>query len=27
MEFYGAWQEVAMPHRIPYVRTKLWTFL
>ena len=27
MEFYGAWQEVAMHHRTPYIRTKLWTFL
>ena len=25
MEFYGAWQEVAMHHRTPYTRTKLWT--
>ena len=27
MEFYGAWQEVAMRHRTPYLRTKLLTFL
>ena len=22
MEFYGTWQEVAMRHRTPYIRTK-----
>ena len=24
--FYGAWQEVAMRHRTPYIKTKHWTF-
>ena len=23
MEFYGTWQEVAMCHRTPYIRTKI----
>ena len=27
MEFYGAWQLLAMRHRTPCIRTKLWTFL
>ena len=27
MEFYGAWQLLAMHHRTLYLRTKLWTFL
>ena len=26
MEFYGAWQEVAMHHRTPYIMTKLGHF-